>query len=94
MDWGRSWDSESISGPDWVRTEAHYAQNHSKLVPVLIEPCTVPLAFMLRQSVDLTHWHGSPSDPAWCKLIEWLDTQGQATESPRLRHRRAHLPVG
>lgn len=84
------WSPRSVVS-DWVRTEAHYAQNHSKLVPVLIEPCTVPLAFMLRQSVDLTHWHGSPNDPAWCKLIEWLDTQGPATESARVRDRRARL---
>ena len=73
------WSARSVAS-DWVRSEAHYAQNHSKLVPVLIEPCTVPLAFMLKQAIDLSHWRGSPKDPAWCKLIEWLDTQGPATE--------------
>jgi len=85
------WSPRSVAS-DWVRSEAHYAQNHSKLVPVLIEPCTVPLAFMLKQTVDLSHWRGSPNDQAWCKLIEWLDTQGPATESPRLRDRRTRLP--
>lgn len=73
------WSPRSVAS-DWVRTEAHYAQNHSKLVPVLIEPCTVPLAFMLKQVIDLSHWRGSPKDPAWCKLIEWLDSQEPATE--------------
>lgn len=73
------WSSRSVAS-DWVRTEAHYAQNHAKLVPVLIEPCTVPLAFMLKQAIDLSHWRGSPDDPAWRKLVEWLDTQGPATE--------------
>gem|GEM_PF-1288882 len=85
------WSPRSVAS-DWVRSEAHYAQNHAKLVPILIEPCTIPLAFMLKQAIDLSHWRGSPNDPAWCKLIEWLDTQGPATESPRLRDRRARLP--
>ena len=73
------WSPRSVAS-DWVRSEAHYAQNHSKLVPVLIEPCTVPLAFMLKQAIDLSHWRGSPKDPAWSKLIEWLDTQGTGIE--------------
>lgn len=73
------WSARSVAS-DWVRSEAHYAQNHSKLVPVLIEPCTLPMAFMLKQAIDLSHWRGSLNNPAWCKLIEWLDTQGPATE--------------
>ncbi|HEY1590028.1 MAG TPA: toll/interleukin-1 receptor domain-containing protein, partial [Rhodanobacter sp.] len=85
------WSVRSVAS-DWVRSEAHYAQNNSKLVPVLIEPCTIPLAFMLKQAIDLSHWHGSPNDPMWCKLIEWLDMQGPATESTRLRNRGARLP--
>ncbi|HEX3950540.1 MAG TPA: TIR domain-containing protein [Steroidobacteraceae bacterium] len=85
------WSPQSVAS-DYVRSEAHYAQNNSKLVPVLIEPCTIPLAFMLRQTVDLCHWHGSMDDQAWCKLIEWLDTQAPPTTSPRLRGRRARLP--
>ncbi len=85
------WSTRSVAS-DWVRSEAHYAQNHAKLVPVLIEPCTVPLAFMLKQAIDLSHWRGSPSDPAWRKLIEWLDAQSPATESPQLRDHRARRP--
>lgn len=65
--------SPRSTGSDWVRTEAHYAQNHGKLVPVVIEPCTIPLAFMLKQAIDLSGWHGSPGDPAWQKLLDWLD---------------------
>ena len=85
------WSPRSVAS-DWVRSEAHYAQNHAKLVPVLIEPCTVPLAFMLKQAVDLSHWRGSSNDPAWGKLIEWLDTQGPATDAPPSRDRRARRP--
>lgn len=32
---------------DGVRTEAQYAQESGKLVPVRIEPCSIPLAFTL-----------------------------------------------
>jgi tetratricopeptide (TPR) repeat protein/TolB-like protein len=46
---------------------------------------------MLKQSVDLSQWRESPNDPAWCKLIEWLDTQGPATEPRQPRERRARL---
>lgn len=85
------WSLRSITS-DWVRTEAHYAQNHAKLVPVLIEPCTVPLAFMLKQAIDLSRWHGSREDPEWRKLMEWLDAGSQVTNAPpspeRIRRRR------
>ncbi|MGH8114917.1 MAG: TIR domain-containing protein, partial [Rhodanobacteraceae bacterium] len=75
------WSPRSVAS-DWVRSEAHYAQNHSKLVPVLIEPCTIPLAFMLKQAVDLTSWRGSRSDPEWRRLMEWLDTDSRVTNAP------------
>ena len=39
------WSPRSVAS-DWVRTEAHYAQDKGKLVPVMIETCTLPLAFM------------------------------------------------
>lgn len=48
------WSTRSVVS-DWVRSEAHYAQNHAKLVPVRIEACTIPLAFMLDQAIDLSH---------------------------------------
>ena len=74
------WSQRSVAS-EWVRSEAHYAQSRGKLVPVLIEPCTVPLAFMLRQAVDLSDWHASTLDPAWLKLLGWLDSEDPAPES-------------
>ena len=65
--------SESSAASDWVRTEAHYAQERGKLVPVRIEPCSIPLAFTLKQSVNLSHWRGDVNDPAWRKLLGWLE---------------------
>jgi tetratricopeptide (TPR) repeat protein len=66
------WSPRSIQS-DWVRSEAHYAQDHHKIVPVMIEKCSIPLAFMLRQAVDLTDGKFGPSNPNWTKLLEWID---------------------
>ena len=66
------WSPRSIQS-DWVRSEAHYAQDHHKIVPVMIEPCSIPLAFMLRQAVDLTDGKFGPANPNWTKLLAWID---------------------
>lgn len=66
------WSPRSIHS-DWVRSEAHYAQDHHKIVPVMIERCAIPLAFMLRQAVDLTGGNFGPANPNWTKLLEWID---------------------
>ena len=65
------WTPRSIVS-DWVRTEAHYAHDRGKLVPVLIEKCDLPLAFMLAQTVDLCQWDGDREDRRWRKLLTWL----------------------
>lgn len=65
------WSPRSVAS-DWVRTEAHYAQDRNKLVPVMIEKCTIPLAFMLKQTVDLSAWSGDRADRHWRKLLTWL----------------------
>src|ERR1700722_20519736 len=49
------WSPRSVVS-DWVRTEAHYAQDRGKLVPAKNEECSVPIAFMLNQTVPLTTW--------------------------------------
>lgn len=73
------WTPRSVQS-DWVRTEAHYAQDHGKLVPVIAEPCSPPIAFMLRQAVNLSSGRFDESDPNWTKLLGWLE--GGAAEHP------------
>ncbi len=73
------WSPRSVQS-DWVRSEAHYAQDHHKLIPVMIEPCSIPLAFMLRQAVDLSSGKYDASNPNWEKLLAWLDAVG--TDQP------------
>jgi tetratricopeptide (TPR) repeat protein len=74
------WSKNSVRS-DWVRTEAHYAQENNKLVPVMIEVCSLPLAFQLRQAVNLSQADYRESDPAWHKLKLWLDDMMARTGS-------------
>lgn len=65
------WTPLSVTS-DWVRTEAHFAQDRGKLVPVMLKDCKIPIAFMLKQTVDLTKWRGARDDRHWCKLMAWI----------------------
>jgi formylglycine-generating enzyme required for sulfatase activity len=65
------WTPRSVQS-EWVRTEAHYGQDRSKLVPVLLENCELPIAFMLRQTVKLTDWQGDRMDRNWRKFLTWV----------------------
>ncbi len=77
---------------DWVRTEAHYGHDHKKLVPVMIEPCQLPLAFTLTQTVDLSGWTGEDGDRQWRKLLTWIaDLKVGATEAPEAREQANRL---
>lgn len=66
------WTSRSVQS-DWVRSEAHYAQDHHKLIPVMLEKCSIPIAFMLRQAVDLSAGEFAEANPQWGKLLNWID---------------------
>ena len=65
------WSPRSVAS-DWVRTEAHYGRERGKLVPAVIEPCTIPIAFTLTQSVNLSGWNGDRADRQWRKLLTWI----------------------
>lgn len=65
------WSPRSVVS-DWVRTEAHYGKERGKLVPAIVEPCTIPIAFTLTQTVDLSNWNGDNTDRQWRKLLTWI----------------------
>src|SRR5262249_28586242 len=65
------WTPRSIAS-EWVRTEAHYGHDRGKLVSVIMENCSVPIAFLLRQKVNLTQWRGDRDDRNWRKLLTWV----------------------
>jgi formylglycine-generating enzyme required for sulfatase activity len=65
------WSPRSVSS-EWVRTEAHYGKDHGKLIPVLVEACTIPIAFTLTQTVNLSGWIDDPAHLQWRKLLTWI----------------------
>jgi formylglycine-generating enzyme required for sulfatase activity len=65
------WTPRSIVS-DWVRTEAHYGDDRGKLIPVMMETCTIPLAFMLKQTINLCAWNGDRDNRQWRKLLTWI----------------------
>lgn len=80
------WTELSVKS-DWVRTEAHYAVEHGKLVPVLLRNCAIPLAFSLRQTVNLTAWQGDAQARDWRKFLSWVsDLTASASRSPATLH--------
>lgn len=66
-----AWSPRAVKA-EWVRTEAHYAADAGKLVPMMIAPCELPLAFRLKQTADLGGWAGDLADPRWRKLVSWV----------------------
>jgi hypothetical protein len=62
------WSPSSVSSR-WVRAEATQADRANKLVPVVIEPCNLPIIFELTHTADLSEWKGDRSDAAWESLI-------------------------
>lgn len=86
------WTPRSVQS-DWVRSEAHYAQDHGKLVPVIAEPCTLPIAFMLRQAVDLSAGRFDDSDPNWPRLLGWLSGEAPEPREAQAAAAQAAVPV-
>ena len=66
------WSTESVKSR-WVRAEASAAAERDALVPVLIEPATIPLEFRRLEAADLTTWQGDRDDRELQELIETLD---------------------
>jgi len=81
------WSPRSVAS-DWVRTEAHYGQERGKLVPAVIEPCTIPIAFTLTQTLNLSGWNGDLEDRQWRKLLTWI------TDLSATKPGTANLPAG
>lgn len=65
------WSPRSVSSR-WVRAEATLADRGNKLVPVIIEPCTLPIIFELTQAADLSNWDGNTGDASWQTLVSDL----------------------
>lgn len=62
------WSPRSVSSR-WVRAEATLADRRNIFVPVIIEPCDLPILFELSHSNDLSTWNGDRAAPVWQRLI-------------------------
>lgn len=56
------WTQRSVAS-EWVRNEASDAAQRNKLVPVVLEQVTLPLAFKRIESAMLTGWNGETDNP-------------------------------
>ena len=58
---------------DWVRSEARFAKQHRKLIPLRMEPCAIPLEFNSVQTAELVGWKGDVNDAQWTRAKSWID---------------------
>lgn len=72
------WSEHSITS-SWVRAEANDALDRGVLIPALLAPVTLPLAFRRAQAADLTTWQGQPDHAG----LENLLVSMEATLGPR-----------
>lgn len=80
------WSPRSVRSR-WVRAEATLADRSNKLVPIIIEPCDLPIIFELTHASELAQWSGDTSDARWQTLISDLrrmigTSQEAAPEAP------------
>ena len=95
--------SPQAAQSSWVRSEAHYGNDRGRYVPVWIEMCELPLAFRLKQTIDLSGWDGARDDRNWHKLTGWLTdlkagavpAEAEVAPDPsRFREIHGRLPSG
>jgi len=67
-----AWSRQSVNS-DWVRAEAAYAQENSKLLPVRLDNAPVPLRFTHVHTLNLTGWDGSPEHQAMQTLVAHVE---------------------
>jgi DNA-binding response OmpR family regulator len=63
-----AWSRASVES-DWVRAEAAYALEKSKLLPLRLDDATPPLRFINTQTVNFAAWDGSERDQAFVTLV-------------------------
>jgi hypothetical protein len=75
------WSPRSVRSR-WVRAEATLADRSNKLVPIIIEPCDLPIIFELTHAAELSQWSGDTSDVRWQTLVSDLRRMVGTSEQP------------
>jgi len=63
------WSAAAVAS-QWVRAEADFARNATKLVQVSIDGALPPLPFNQIHSADLSNWRGDVRDPHWLTVVD------------------------
>jgi hypothetical protein len=84
--------SQSAIRSSWVRNEAAAALERGVLVPVLIDPVRLPIAFRHVHTADLVTWNGNGADDEWQDVVERITglTADVATAEPLAPDPRTH----
>ncbi|HEX3535728.1 MAG TPA: toll/interleukin-1 receptor domain-containing protein [Stellaceae bacterium] len=69
----------------WVLEEAHLAERLGTLTPVWLEPVELPLGFGRADTIDLSHWDGSPRSPALDRLLNEVGRRVGRDPAPSYR---------
>ena len=76
-----AWSPASVASEN-VKAEARRARQQGLLLQVFVEACEPPLFFGERQGVDLTHWSGGASDPAFRAVLEAVRNELRQPSTP------------
>jgi len=69
--WSKHTEDSGTAG--WVYGEVDEAKRQAKgLLPILLEPCSVPMEYRAIQAVDLSNWKGGRGVPEWKRLTDGL----------------------
>jgi hypothetical protein len=86
------WSPRSVRSR-WVRAEATLADRSNKLVPIIIEPCELPIIFELTHASELAEWSGDTTDPRWQTLVSDLRRMVGSTAEPSSAESSAPQPA-
>lgn len=75
------WSTNSVKSP-WVKAEANRGARSNRLLPVVIEECTIPLRFEILQAADLRDWRGGAEHFEWNKLLNQVGVLVPAAPPP------------
>ena len=67
------WTQKSVKS-EWVKNEAADAAQRGILVPVVLEPVTIPLAFRRIEAAMLSDWNGESDHPELAILFHSIET--------------------
>lgn len=81
------WTPKAVAESSFVRVEANYAKDNHKLVPAWLQKCTLPLAFSMIQTADLSGWdRRSQNHHEWRKALLWIEALAGPPRKPAATH--------